>query len=95
MRNLRRLPADETGRQGLCEPNGHIAAMADLAEEATLVTADRDIKQVKELLERHTEATRAVLVHSLSFLVQSAEATLEVAHLRGERLEKYEEASED
>lgn len=96
MGQLRRMPSGGTGRSGLCEPGGFVAAIADAAEDATLSVATRDVGRVERLLEQHTEATRAEIVHALCYLVQSAKAAVEVAQLRGERLEiQDEEASAD
>lgn len=84
---LRRMPADRTGRTAYCQPGGLMEAMANDAEERIIRTAAEDVKRAEALLKRHTEVTRAEITYELSLLVQSAKAAVDVAKCRGERLE--------
>ncbi|MGW2900477.1 hypothetical protein ACWDAO_39345 [Streptomyces sp. NPDC001212] len=68
-----------------------MAVIAETAEAAALRTAAKDVGRVERLLKKHTEVTRAELVHALCFLVQSAKAAVDVAECRGERLEAAKE----
>ncbi|MFB7328928.1 hypothetical protein [Streptomyces sp. NPDC056190] len=84
---LQRMPAGSDGRTAFYQPGGLLAAIATEAEEATLRTAAKDVDRVERMLKKHHEVTRAELTHALCYLVQSAKAAVDVAEIRGERLE--------
>ncbi|MFI2504562.1 hypothetical protein [Streptomyces sp. NPDC018972] len=83
--SLRRMPADATGKMGLCQPGGVMSSMADSMEEAILEATMEDLRKVKELLAL-PDTTKHELIMALGFLYQSAKAAVEVAEMRGERL---------
>ncbi|MFG3657028.1 hypothetical protein [Streptomyces sp. NPDC047706] len=60
--------------------------MADGMEEAILEATKEDLRKVKELLAQ-SGTTKHELTMALGFLYQSAKAAVDVAELRGERLE--------
>jgi hypothetical protein len=81
---LRRMPADGTGKSGFCQPGGVLEALADTREELILQVAMEDVRRAMAL---DGSATKAELLRAIGFLAQSCKAAVEVAELRGERLE--------
>lgn len=83
---LRRMPADGSGKTGWCQPGGLLAALAEDMEENVLSVAKGDVDRALALAE-DGKVTRAELIRALYFLGHSCRAAVDVAELRGERLE--------
>lgn len=85
MSQLRRMPADSTGKTGWYQPGGVIEALAESMEENVLSVAKDDVERVSALLATE-KVTKHELVRALSFLVATTRQAVDVAECRGERL---------
>ncbi|MFE1240152.1 hypothetical protein [Streptomyces tendae] len=88
---LMRMPAEgESVKRAYCQPGGMMAALAEAREAHLLRVAHNDIDRITALLASGEKTTKAELVQALHFLLYSAKAAVDVAELRGERLDIIE-----
>ncbi|WP_114251997.1 hypothetical protein [Streptomyces sp. Go-475] len=82
---LRRMPADGTGKTGFYQPGGVMQRLAEGREENILRSTRRDVERAMALV-MNPKATKDQLIRSLYTMCFWANQAAEVAECRGERL---------
>ncbi|MFB7222586.1 hypothetical protein [Streptomyces sp. NPDC056227] len=96
MSHLRRLPWTEDGKPAYLATDGgasFLADMADAMEEGMLATAEMDADRANAIRD-DASASRAELKLAVRYLSGAVADAVEVARLRGERLDVDPEALE-